>query len=186
MIENSQHSGMKTICIEPFIFSYSVNDPDRLREQREGGKREEDDCGVGVLYEHEAEVVFHANTMNKTFCNTIKQIAAHTQKQFLQIKNGFWKYKVSFKRKGKRNKQSIPICDHCTTTQKRAEHALTFSPFNLTVSHLSVQTSTFISNSSFPKLISAKSGTTFNPECHREGAEYWKTWRRRKKQEGRN
>lgn len=106
MIENSQHSGMKTICIEPFIFSYSVNDPDRLREQREGGKREEDDCGVGVLYEHEAEVVFHANTMNKTFCNTIKQIAAHTQKQFLQIKNGFWKYKVSFKRKGKESATS--------------------------------------------------------------------------------
>lgn len=65
MIENSQHSGMKTICIEPFIFSYSVNDPDRLREQSEGGKREEDDCGVDVLYEHKAEVVFHANTMNK-------------------------------------------------------------------------------------------------------------------------
>lgn len=106
MIENSQHSGMKTICIEPFIFSYSVNDPDRLREQREGGKREEDDCGVGVLYEHEAEVVFHANTMNKTFCNTIRQIAAHTQNQFLQIKNGFWKYKVSFKRKAQQAERS--------------------------------------------------------------------------------
>lgn len=176
---------MKTICIEPFIFSYSVNDPDRLREQREGGKREEDDCGVGVLYEHEAEVVFHANTMNKTFCNTIKQTAAHTHKNYFsksKMASGNTKWAL----KGRRNKQSVPICDHCTTTLKRAEHVLTFSPFNLTVSHLSVQTSTFITNSSFPKLISAKSGATFNPECHREGAEYWKTWRRRKKQEGRN